>query len=135
MAPLGITGEIGIALVDNKPIDDHLSLSLLKSKMLEEDANSDFNQYSTLISKSKALSDYVDRLALWTYNAFVIYGLNNIYFGGSLPAFGEKILLDLKDSLKKINPVLGSLIKLSFAPSGEDANLLGALFVALDRSK
>lgn len=135
MAPLGITGEIGIALVDNKPIDDHLSLSLLKSKMLEENTASDFNQYNTLILKSKALSEYVSRLALWTYNAFVIYGLNNIYFGGSLPAFGEKILLDLKDSLKKINPVLGSLIKLSFAPSGEDANLLGALFVALDRSK
>lgn len=135
MAPLGITGEIGIAISEDKPIDDHLSLSLLKARLVKENKNADFDQYCALISSSGELKDYINKLAIWTYNAFVIYGLENIYFGGSLPAFGPKILTDTSEEIKKINPVLGALIKLSFAPSGEDANLLGALFVALERSE
>lgn len=64
---------------------------------------------------------------------FMIYGIPDIYFGGSLPAFGDKILKDLKKEIIAIDKTLGEYINLSFSPEGENANMLGALYVALER--
>lgn len=135
MASSGITGEIGLALSEGLPVDDILSLSRLNERIASKGNDTHFGRYKTDKKTDPDLIDYFNRLVQWTYNFFVIYGIPNIYFGGSLPHFGQELLTDLKEALIKKEPLLLENIKLSYAPSGEDANMLGALFVAFSKQE
>lgn len=130
---LGITGEIGLSVPNDIPLDDILSLTLFKKRLVESNDKLDFSDYQSVGKSNEVFQDYLKTLAKWTNNFFVIYGVPNIYFGGSLPSFGEAFLKDLKIEIDKQSPNLGKYIKVTFAPSGEDANMLGALYVALKR--
>lgn len=130
---LGITGEIGLSIPNELPLDDILSLTLFKKRLVAHDEKLDFADYKIVGKTNQVFQEYLTTLAKWTYNFFVIYGIPNIYFGGSLPAFGEEFLEDLKVEIEKQSPSLGKYIKVRYAPSGEDANMLGALYAALKR--
>lgn len=131
---LGITGEAGLVVTDGQPLDNVLSLTLFKKRLVESDSNLDFKDYESNFN-NKVFNDYLKTLAIWTNNLFAIYGIPNIYFGGSLPSFGTKFLKDLKEEVERVSPDLGKYIKVDYAPSGEDANMIGALYAALKKHR
>lgn len=63
MAPLGITGEIGLAIVEGKPIDDHLSLARLKQRIIDSGKDIDFGDYEKLGMSEEIFKNYVSTLA------------------------------------------------------------------------
>lgn len=134
-ANLGITGEIGLSVPNDLPLDDVLSLTLFKKRLIESETNLDFSDYKKVGKTNKVFQDYLQTLAKWTNNFFVIYGIPNIYFGGSLSHFGEEFLIDLKQEIIKQSPQLGKNIVVNYTPTGEDANLLGAMYISKERHR
>lgn len=127
----GMTGEIGISNINGKTLDSILSLTNLKNDLSKDGSDVKFSDFTFEGLLGEKYLEYFENLVQWLFNAYVIYGMSSIYLGGSMPAFGDKWLNLLNTSVKNLNKDLTKNLNIYYAPHGEDANLLGALSLAL----
>lgn len=135
MSKDGITGEIGNIKIGDTNIDKLLSLTQLSNICKLINSQFDFSDSKTFKGLEEHIDMYFDNLSKWIFNFVMGFGFTNVILGGSLPKFGEYALNEINKRLTHYPSEIVENIKIGFAKLGEDANLLGAYYSAIERLK
>ena len=131
----GLHSEFGTIKVDGTYLDKVLSLSELKKKLDAIEEGIDFANVfkSQNVDILKVANNYFKDVARWLLNILFLTGKGNFYLGGSIPAFGQEGIDKINDEIQNHGypSSITDLVKIQYIDAKEEANLLGAMYMAL----